>query len=90
METKTEEMEEIDLGMSNFDGAIDDGFAEALTARPGGVFGRHAAWDFNGKVYFEDGQFHEEVWVYGSPRETISASTLRELMDSVCDEYGHN
>lgn len=89
METMTEQMEEIDLGMTNFDGTIDDGFAEALMERPGEVFGRHAGWNFNGQVYFKDGQFHEEVWVYGSPRQTISAPTLPELMEAVCAEYGH-
>jgi hypothetical protein len=85
----TAEMEEIDLGMSNLDNKIDEGFAEALQARPGEVFGQHAAWDFNGMVWFADGQFHEEVWVYGSPRKTLSADTLRELMDLACDEFGH-
>lgn len=84
----TEGMEEINLGMSNFDGSIDDGMAEALRAQPGKVFGCHYGWNFNGSVYFYDGMFHEEVWVYGSPRETISANSLPELMDAVCDKYG--
>ena len=82
------EMQEIGLGMTNFDGTIDDGFAEALMKSPGEVFGRHAGWNFNGKVYFTNGQFHEEVWTYGSLKQTISAPTLRKLMDAVCEEYG--
>ena len=85
----TDKMEEIGFSMSNLDNEIDEGFAEALQARPGEVFGRHAAWDFNGKVGFADGKFHEEVWVYGSPLKTLSAKTLRELMDLACDEFGH-
>lgn len=55
-------MRELDLGMSNFDFIIDDGLEDALRAEPGEVFGRHAAWDFNGQVRFEDGEFIEEVW----------------------------
>lgn len=86
----TQEMEELELGMSNFDRSIDEGFAEALQARPGEVKGRHAGWNFNGQVYFHDGKFHEEVWVYGSPRQVISADTLSELMDDVCAEYGYD
>ena len=86
----TTNMREINLGMTNFDGSIDDGLAEALQAEPGAVFGRHAGWDFNGLVYFSDGMYHEEVWVYGAPRETISAPTLLELMEAVCSEYGHD
>jgi len=85
----TANMEELNLGMSNFDGRIDEGLAELLQARPGEVFGRHAGWDFNGQVFFFDGRFHEEVWVYGSPRSTISADTLPDLMKVVCDEYGY-
>ncbi len=83
-------MEEVDFGMTNFDGSIDDGFAEALQAQPAKVFGRHAAWDFNGLVYFYDGEFHEEVWVYGSLIQTISADSLPELMEAVCEKFGYN
>jgi hypothetical protein len=90
MKTTTEEMEELDLGMSNCFHEIDDGFAEALQARPREVFGRHAGWDFNGRVWFADGEFHEEVWTYGSPRTTISAPTLKDLMEAVNNEYGWN
>lgn len=81
-------MVEIGAEMSNFDGVIDDGFADDLRAQPGRIFGRHSAWDFNGKVWFADGRFHEEVWCYGSPREIISADSLEELMKLANDKYG--
>lgn len=77
------EMKEINLGMTNFDHTIDDGFAAALQAEPGEVFGRHADRDFNGEVWYADGQFHEEVWVHHVPLQTISADTLQELMAAV-------
>ena len=81
-------MTEIDEHMSNCDHTIDDGMAEQLRAAPGRVYSRHAGWNFNGKVWFEDGLFREEVWIYHRPRETISAKSLRELMDAVNERYG--
>ena len=83
-------MTEIDECMSNCDHEIDEGMDEKLRSQPGEVFSRHAGWNFNGKVWFENEAFHEEVWVYGSPRETISAPSLRELMTKVNDQYGHD
>lgn len=84
-----EDYEEIDLKMSNFGHTIDKGFADTLKQRSG-VFGRHYGWEFNGRVWFERGQFHEEVWRYHSPREVILANTLEELMEKVNDKYGWN
>jgi len=85
----TREMKEIPLGMSNFDGSIDEGFAEALQERPGEVFGRHAGWNFNGLVYFSGGKFHEEVRVWGKVSAVVSADSLPDLMEAVCEEYGY-
>jgi len=81
-------MEEIGLGMSNCDHEIDEGFDEALRARPSEVYGRHAGWNFNGFVWFESGLFHEQVWCYRVPQKEISAPTLRELMEAVNEEFG--
>ena len=81
-------MKEIDLGMTNFDHHIDEGFETALRAAPTKVFGRHAGWDFNGLVWFNGEGFTEEVWVYHVPRERISAASLTELMKLVNDAYG--
>lgn len=90
MTSMTKNKREIDLGMSNFDGSIDEGLSEALQAEPDEVFGRHAGWNFNGKVWFQDGKFHEEVWVFGSLQQVISADTLSDLMEEVCAEYGND
>lgn len=75
-----------DLEMSNFDLSIDDDMGAAL--RAGGTMAEHCAWNFHGDVWFEDGQFHEEVWAYGAYRETFSAETLEELMELANAEYG--
>ncbi len=83
-----EKMEGLDIGMSNFDGEIDEGLAEALTAKPALVMAQHSAWNFCGFVWFEDGKFIEQVWRYGSPVTELNADTLEELMEEVCSEYG--
>lgn len=74
------------LGMTNCDHSIDKGFGDIL--KDGGYFGRHAGWNFNGLVWFQAGQFHEEVWVYRVYQETVSAKTLEELMCVVSNKYG--
>ena len=81
-----DDFDEIELGMSNFDGQIDEGFAEALKNKK--TFGRHSAWNFNGIVYWLNGKFNTDVWVYGSYCETFCEDTLEELMASVNAKYG--
>lgn len=78
--------EEHNLEMSNFDHSIDDGLSERLQEEK--CFARHSGWEFNGLVWFEDNQFHEEVWRYRVYQETINANTLPELMKMVNDKYG--
>ena len=72
--------------MSNFDYQIDEGMESKL--REGGTFRRHAAYNFNGVVWFADGLFYEEVWVYRSPRATFTSDSLRCLMEEVNSEFG--
>ena len=75
-------------GMTNVDHSIDAGFEEALRAAPAQVRGQHSSWNFFGYVWFEDGLFHEQVWVEHVEREIITASTLTELMETVNAKYG--
>jgi hypothetical protein len=89
-ELGTDDMTEISLGMSNFDMSIDEGFEDALRKDEGKVFGRHAGWNFNGRVYFLNGLFYEEVWRYGGIIETLSSENLKELMIDVCENYGYD
>lgn len=81
-------MIEIELGMSNCDGQIDEGFETALREKPNEVFGRHAAWNFNGIVYFDGVNFIEDVYVHHVVQKTIAGQTLQGLMEKVNDEFG--
>ncbi len=72
--------------ISNYDGAIDELVAEQL--REGGRFARHAAWNFNGLVWFEQGRWHEVVCVYGQRRATYSDDTLDGLRRTANDNFG--
>jgi hypothetical protein len=78
--------EESELGMSNYNHTIDEGFEEALRSLK--YIGRHAAWDFNGLVWFDGEKFNEEVWQYHIPVKVVQADSLRDLMDDVNDEFG--
>lgn len=74
-------------GVSNLsEGYIPPGLAEELKAGP--VFSRHAAWNFNGLVWWDGFQFCEEVWVYHEIQEVAKADTLEALVSAVNDKYG--
>jgi hypothetical protein len=79
---------EINFTMSNFDLTIDPGMDEALTGQPNKVFGRHSAWEFNAKVWFDGELFRSEVMRYQSIVGGYSARTLDELMVIHNNEYG--
>lgn len=72
--------------MSNFDHTIDSGLEEDLKA---GKIGRHSAWNFNAYLYYKDGKFYSEVWVFHEQQETFEANTLQELMDLANEKYGY-
>lgn len=84
-----EECEEIPAdgpGMSNFLHMIDPEFESLLkTFR---FYGHHAAQDFNGDVWFQQGDFHESVYRLHVFQGHYTAPTLRELMTKVNDKHG--
>lgn len=88
MKSACADMAEVDQSMTNFDHSIDPNMEQVLMAAPGKVFGRHHGWDFNGKVWYADDEFHEEVWVYHQIRGVRSASSLAALMATVNEEFG--
>jgi hypothetical protein len=79
---------EAPAGISNMDGVIDAELEARL--KQGDVYTHHAAWDFNGIVWFntERGVFIEEIWRYKTPVGTYEAPDLRELMKLTNDDWG--
>lgn len=76
-------------GYSNCDHEWDDGFDAAdLILR--GETAPHYAWDHCGAIWWEDGNFREQVWRYGIPIVVITRGSLAELVDAVNDEFGHD
>lgn len=72
--------------MSNFDGEIVQETAEAIKGKE--LFSRYAGWNFNGKVWWQNGKWCCEVWCYGSFQKTFVEDTLQDIMSEVCSEYG--
>ncbi len=78
---------EIELGMSNADGIIDAGLADAL--KNGTVYAQHSAYNFCGFVYWDGVQYIEDIWQHNGKIKTIEADTLKALMELANDEYGY-
>ena len=74
--------------MSNFDHSIQEHVATAIKDQP--LYSAYVGWNFCGKVWWQDDQWHCEIWTYGSYRQTISGDTLQEIMDEVSSEYGQD
>jgi hypothetical protein len=72
--------------MSNCDHTIEPDAEKRL--KSGKVYGRHAAWDFNALVWWEDGEFHSQVYRYHEPVGEYSAPTLQELMEKANENHG--
>jgi len=72
--------------MTNFDHSIEKDAETRLKNE--NIYGDYPAWNFHGKVWFEQDEFHCEVWQYGNIKEIISANTLEELMNQVSNQYG--
>ncbi len=73
------------LGMSNYDLSIDERLEDKLRS---GYLGEHSAWNFNGKLWYADGMFFEEVWIRRVPQEVLAAPSLEELRNLVNEKYG--
>lgn len=72
--------------MSNFDGEIDQGIAERLKDET--AIADYPAWDFHAQVWFEDGIYYCLIKQYREHIATLEASTLKELMEEACSQYG--
>jgi hypothetical protein len=73
--------------MSNCDGEIDKGFAEAL--QNDYVYGHHYGWEFCGTVWWNGKEFIEVVLRHQSFVGEHRADTLENLMEKVNKEHGY-
>lgn len=74
--------------MSNFDREIEQDIVKAIKNK--NLFSRYAGWNFNGKVWWENKNWHCEVWCYGSFIKTFSSKKLEQIMEEVSSEYGYD
>ena len=74
---------------SNFDHELNKESKEFLQTHPD-YFARHAAWNFNGLVWFSKGKWYEEIWIYHSIEEVLSGDTAEEVIRQANDEYGND
>ena len=75
--------------VSNFNIIFDSRLSADLQDNPGKVVATHFAWNFNGNIWFEDGKFHESVFVYHQLQKVVTADTIEDLVTAVNDEYGY-
>ena len=74
--------------MSNFDHSIDKDIAKKL--RETESYADYSAWNFHGTVWYENEQYHCEIWIYHCHENTISNQDLQEIMDEASYEYGND
>ncbi len=72
--------------MSNFDDSVNVDVETAIKGKE--YYAGYPGWNFHGRVWWQK-TWHCEVWVYGSPQEIITAETLDDLREKVCDKYGY-
>ena len=63
MESKRPKGGELDTVYSNFDHLLDEEIAKQLESNSGKVYAQHAAWDFCGYIWHDDGKWYDETLV---------------------------
>ena len=75
--------------MSNFDHVVPDGLAEALA--DGQHMTDYSGWNFHALVYLvAEGVYVADVHVYGDHDGFAEATSLENLMNVVCEEWGYD
>ena len=72
--------------MSNSDHEIDEEIAQKIKGKK--LTAYYSGWNFHGTVWWENGQWHCEIWQYRSHNATYSAKTLKQLMEDISFDYG--
>jgi hypothetical protein len=73
---------------SNIDHDLDDNVVGEL--EKGDCFARHAAWDFNGSIWFDvaTATWYEDIWRYKMHTDQFTAATIMGVIEQANDEYG--
>lgn len=71
---------------SNLRQELDSEIAQAIRDEEG--YAHHHAWDFCGKIWRNNGAFHEEIWIHHEPVALYSALALAELIQCANDKHG--
>ena len=79
---------EHEISMSNFDHTVDEGLDKLLRDNEARIFAQHAARDFCGHVWFENGKFHNQVHRRHQEVDELEADTLEELMTITNAKWG--
>jgi hypothetical protein len=79
-------LEDLGTVYSNFDHVLEKAIAEKLAL--GGSRASHAAWDFNGIVWFEDGVWFEKINRYQHHETTLEGATLEEVLSEANGRFG--
>jgi len=74
--------------INNFDNTINSAMEPVLLN--GKSYGLHIAWNFIGYVYYEYGQFHEDIYIFERFIRTVSADNLPDLRTRANSIYGEN
>lgn len=74
--------------MSNFDGRVVQETADKIKGKP--LFSTYSAWNFNGRVWWNNEKWLCEVWIYKTYIETVICDNLSDIMDNLCDKYGND
>lgn len=75
-----------EFGMTNLGLSYDAGLEADLRSHR--RYAIHAAWNFMGVVWFEDGKLHEEVWQFDLPIDHLESESIASLMDLANGKYG--
>lgn len=81
----------MDDAYSNFDHVYEYGFkdTEKMIRENSDHYFSHSAWDFYGKIWFENGKFHEIVMRYHNVVDEIENEKLDDLIEEVNEKWGY-
>ena len=75
--------------ISNFDDVINNETVKAIKGKK--LYSTYPAYNFYGdKVWWENGKWHCEVWIYKSHYATYSNKDLEFLKIEICDNHGYD